>query len=213
MPNEKQLKVDLVKIDAARIYDVCEGYFSWKSLNDKIKSYCSRGINFPDAISEPMGCFALGYLWNKGTAGDAQKPNGQKVEFKATSNFYSDLTSFGPEIDFNDLVFLRLDQEHNRLWVYDTGYSALDVQKIQVNKNETLADQQRAHRRPRIRFIDTIEQRGLKPTVVFDILSRKNMDPSKMEPPAKPIDLDHPEKSDDKKAKELDFDELLGIKV
>lgn len=48
MASNKKSKVDLVEIDAARINDVCDNYFKWKSLNDSLKSFCSRGINMPD---------------------------------------------------------------------------------------------------------------------------------------------------------------------
>lgn len=34
MVSNKKSKVDLVEIDAARINDVCDNYFKWKSLND-----------------------------------------------------------------------------------------------------------------------------------------------------------------------------------
>ena len=37
----------------------------WKDLNTYVKSLVSRGINMPDAISEPMGCYCLNLLWNK----------------------------------------------------------------------------------------------------------------------------------------------------
>lgn len=63
----------------------------------------------PDAISEPMGCYCLNLLWNKTTGGDAYTQDGKKIEFKATSNFAYDLSSFGPRCDFDDLVFLRFD--------------------------------------------------------------------------------------------------------
>ena len=63
----------------------------------------------PDVISEPMGCYCLGLLWNRGLeVGDATNPTtGEKIEFKATSRFEGDLSSFGPTCQFDDLVFLR----------------------------------------------------------------------------------------------------------
>lgn len=170
----KTSKVDLVEIDAARIQDACRNYFKWKSLNDSLKNFCSRGINMPDAISEPMGCFCLGYKWNKGSGGDAQATDGRKIEFKATSNFDSDLTSFGPVCDFDNLVFLRFDLNNDKLYVYDTGLTADDLKLLPVNSTETVGDQQRQKRRPHVRFIDeVINKRGLTETCVFDIVARK----------------------------------------
>lgn len=163
-------KVDLVEIDAARINDVCDSYFKWKDLNNSLKNYVSRGINFPETISEPMGCYALGYLWNKGSAGDAQDRNGRKIEMKATSNFDSDLTSFGPKCDFDNLVFLRLDYSNNKLYIYDTGLNSEELKKLPANSKETIGDQQLQRRRPHVSIIKIlIEERQLEPTCIFDI--------------------------------------------
>lgn len=163
-------KIDLVEIDAARINDVCDSYFKWKDLNNSLKNYVSRGINFPETISEPMGCYALDYLWNKGSGGDAQDREGRKIEMKATSNFNSDLTSFGPKCDFEYLVFLRLDYNNNKLYIYDTGIDAEELKTLPANKKETVGEQQAQKRRPHISIIETvINDRGLQPTCIFNI--------------------------------------------
>ena len=47
-------KFDRIQIDNARINETIDAYFKWKDLNTYIKSTSSRGINMPDAISEPM---------------------------------------------------------------------------------------------------------------------------------------------------------------
>ena len=98
----------LIKIDEPRIQETCDAYFKWKDLNTYVKSLVSRGINMPDAISEPMGCYCLNLLWNKSSGGDAKSLDGRKIEFKATSNYEYDLSSFGPKCDFDDLVFSSL---------------------------------------------------------------------------------------------------------
>ncbi len=163
-------KVDLVEIDATRINDVCDSYFKWKDLNNSLKNYVSRGINFPETISEPMGCYALNYLWNKGSGGDAQDRNGRKIEMKATSNFDSDLTSFGPRCEFDNLIFLRLDYSNNKLYVYDTELSSNDLKTLPANKTETVGEQQVQKRRPHISVINgIINARGLKPVCIFNI--------------------------------------------
>lgn len=59
-------KFGLIKIDDARIDETCSAYFKWKDLNTYIKSNSNRGINMPDAISEPMGCYCLDLVWNRG---------------------------------------------------------------------------------------------------------------------------------------------------
>lgn len=162
--------IDLVTIDAARINDVCRLYFLWKDLNTGLRSYVSRGINFPDAISEPMGCFSLGYSWNKGSGGDAITPDGQVVEMKATSNFHGDLTSFGPVTTFDRLVFLRLDSRLNMLYIYDLNLNGDTLGDLPVNAKETIRDQQLQGRRPRLSIIkQVIEPLELNPVAIFDI--------------------------------------------
>lgn len=163
-------KVDLVEIDAARINDVCDCYFKWKDLNNSIKNYVSRGINFPETISEPMGCYALDLKWNKGSGGDSRSKDGKLVEMKATSNFDTDLTSFGPKCSFDNLVFLRLDYDNNLLYVYDLNMNAEDLKLLPANKTQTVGEQQAQGRRPHISIIETvIEPRNLQPTVIFNI--------------------------------------------
>lgn len=74
----------LIEIDEARIDETCNAYFKWKDLNTYISNNSRRGINMPDAISEPMGCYCLGYLWNRGSeVGDATNPKtGEKSNLK-----------------------------------------------------------------------------------------------------------------------------------
>ena len=105
----------LIEIDEARIDETCNAYFPWKALCAYISNNSRRGINMPDAISEPRGCYCLGYLWNRGSeVGDATNPKtGEKIAFKATSRFEGDLSSFGPKCEFDDLVFLRFNLNEN----------------------------------------------------------------------------------------------------
>ena len=61
-----------ITIVDTRIDEICSAYFKWKDLNTYISNNSCRGINMPDAIREPMGCYCLGLLWNRGDeAGDA----------------------------------------------------------------------------------------------------------------------------------------------
>lgn len=162
---------DLIKIDAARIDETCNAYFKWKDLNTYIQNQSHRGINMPDAISEPMGCFCLNLMWNRGDAvGDATDKSGRKIEFKATSRFEGDLSSFGPKCEFDDLVFLRFRLDENLLYVYDLHLNSREFGKYPANKNETIDDQKRQGRRPHVSLLDLfVNQSSLEPDVVFDI--------------------------------------------
>ena len=161
-----------IQIDEARIDETCNAYFKWKDLNTYISNNSHRGINMPDAISEPMACYCLGYLWNRGDeVGDATDPaTNKKIEFKATSRFDGDLSSFGPKTTFDDLVFLRFNLEENRLYIYDLGVNSEEFGKYPANSRETIQEQKDQGRRPHVSlkalFVDA---KQLEPTIIFDI--------------------------------------------
>jgi hypothetical protein len=158
-------KLDLVTVDKARFFDAIDMYFLWKELDQRIRSSATRGVNFPETISEALACYALGFKWNKGTSGDAV--DGEKiVEFKATSNWELDTTSFSPTEKFDKLYFLRLDKRNDELYIYDTGLDSVTLEKIKVNKVEKLSDQQKAGRRPRFSIINFI----IKPNDINPIM-------------------------------------------
>lgn len=160
-----------ITIDAARIDETCSAYFKWKDLNTYISNNSHRGINMPDAISEPMGCYCLGYEWNRGSeVGDATAPDGRKVEFKATSRFEGDLSSFGPRCQFDDLIFLRFNIQENLLYIYDLNINSEEFGKYPANSKQTIQDQKNEGRRPHVSlqaiFVDA---KGLEPNLIFDI--------------------------------------------
>lgn len=160
----------LFKIDEVRKDEICDAFFKWKDLNTFIKSQTSRGINMPDAISEPLGCYCLDLYWNRNDGGDAKTEDGRKVEMKATSNYDYDLTSFGPKCEFDDLVFLRFSLDENKVYVYDTGIDSDELKTLKTTKTSTVGDYQKQGKRPHIRIIEqVIDERGLEPDVVFNI--------------------------------------------
>lgn len=161
-----------ITIDEARIDETCNAYFKWKDLNTYIKNNSRRGINMPDAISEPMGCYCLGLLWNRGKeVGDATNPiNGKKIEFKATSRFEGDLSSFGPQCQFEDLVFLRFNIDENLLYIYDLEINSDEFGKYPINSTQTIQDQKNQGRRPHVSLQKLfVDAKQLKPNCIFDI--------------------------------------------
>ena len=165
-------KFSYIKIDDARINETCDAFFKWKDLNTYVKSTSTRGINMPDVISEPMGCYCLDLLWNRGKeVGDATCPRtNKKIEFKATSNFKGDLSSFGPKTIFDNLVFLRFNLEENKLYIYDLNINSEELSKYPANKTQTIGDQKNMGRRPHISLQKLfVEDKNLSPTIIFDI--------------------------------------------
>ena len=163
---------DYITIDAARIDEACDVYFKWKDLNGYVRRNSTRGTNIPDTISEQMGCYCLDLLWNRGKiAGDATNPRtGEIIEFKATSNFDGDLSSFGPRCQFDDLVFLRFDIDNNLLYVYDLHVDAEEFGSYPANKAQLIRDQQREGRRPHVSLKELfIDGTNMTPDIIFDI--------------------------------------------
>lgn len=167
-------KFGFVEIDDERISATCDAFFKWKDLNTFIKSVSRRGINIPDAISEPLGCYCMGYKWNRGDkVGDATDAQERKIEFKATSNFERDLSSFGPTSVFDNLVFLRFNLSDNKLHIYDLKINSKELGKYPANSTQTIQEQKEQGRRPHVSLIELFikdendEER--KADVVFDI--------------------------------------------
>ncbi|UXR74625.1 Bsp6I family type II restriction endonuclease [Staphylococcus sp. IVB6238] len=166
---------DYVKIDKSRFRDMIKAYFLWKELNGVIKNSHTRGVNFPEIISESLLCYALNYKLNRGTGGDAyDEVNDRVIECKATSNYDRDTSSFSPNEKFDSLYFLRLHQRDDVLYVYDTAYDSEKLKNIQVNKKQTLGDQQAQGRRPRFSVIkQIIDKNDVKPIVKIDLRREK----------------------------------------
>ena len=158
---------DYVKIDKSRFSDMVKAYFLWKELNGLIKNSHTRGINFPEIISESLLCYALDYKLNRGTGGDAyDEINDRVIECKATSNFDRDTSSFSPNEEFDRLYFLRLYQRDDELYIYDT--------EVQVSKKQTLGDQQNQGRRPRFSIIkQIINENNVQPIAKIDLRKEK----------------------------------------
>ena len=162
----------LITIDDARIDEAAEGYFLWKDLNAFVCRNSSRGINMPDCISEPIGCYCMDYLWNRGDeVGDATDPaTGAKVEFKATSNFEGDLSSFGPKAEFDNLIFLRFHTTKNMVYVYNLHINSEQLKSYPANKNQTIGQQQLQGRRPHVSLQKLfVEANNLEPDFIFNI--------------------------------------------
>ncbi|MFH1376208.1 MAG: Bsp6I family type II restriction endonuclease [Candidatus Woesearchaeota archaeon] len=146
-------------------------YCDWKILNDKLKEKGTRGINLPETISE--NAFALFFddvfrvVKLKGMKCSFDCINiktGSRIQIKASS-VASDLTSFGPRSEWDELFFLDFSKG-------DGSFNAYKIEpdwiyKHMVNKTQSFQQQQEENRRPRFSIIEQIiKARGLKPVKV-----------------------------------------------
>lgn len=149
-------------------------YVDWKDLNDRLKQIGTRGINLPETISENAfciffrDCFRVVKLAKGKCSFDAiNTKTGSRIQIKATS-VESDLTSFGPKSEWDELFFLD----------FSAGNGVFKAYKIEpdwiyghnVNKTQTFQQQQEQGRRPRFSIIENIiKPKNLQPVKVLKI--------------------------------------------
>ena len=146
-------------------------YARWKSLNDDLKAISTRGINLPETISENAFCLffrdcvrVVSLKKGKCSYDVLNTKTGKRIQIKATS-IDSDLTSFGPRSEWDELFFLDFSAGDGSFKAYKI--EAEWIYKHQVNKKQTFEQQQAEKRRPRFSIIDgIIKPRKLKPFAV-----------------------------------------------
>lgn len=146
-------------------------YELWSTLNKAIKAISTRGINLPEAISENAFCIffpehtRVVKLAKGKCSFDAINLNtGSRVQIKASS-VKSDLTSFGPRSEWDELYFLDFSKGDGSFAVYKIEPEWIYEHK--VNKDQTFKDQQDQARRPRFSIIENIiKPRSLRPVKI-----------------------------------------------
>ena len=174
----------LYEISQERFEKVIDLYFLWKELNSKIKEDYSRGINLPEALTEPICCYINNFLLsiptkkdskNAEQAGseDALDPHtNEKIQIKATSNWNSDLTSFGPKSHFDALHFVRLNQADDKMYLYNIPVD--NLKSVMVNKSTTFSESQQTGKRPRFSIIQKyINVYNLEPYAYLDLMTKQ----------------------------------------
>ena len=148
-----------------RLFDI------WLELNKGLSKY-GRTVNIPEVISEGMFCIfskSVRYqkkLKGKGTVSfDTINIKNKRREQIKASSIEEDLSSFGPRTEWDDLYFLdfynegKLDGTFN-VYLIPNRF----IYSNQVNKGQTMEDQQGEKRRPRFSIKkDIIEKYKIKP--------------------------------------------------
>lgn len=167
---------NLIEINQERFNNVIDLYWDWKRLNAGIKKFYPRGVNLHEAITETICCYVNNFKLSVGGGSeDAVNPsNNQLIQVKGSSNWDSDLTSFGPESKFDSLHFVRLktDKDGNdKMYLYQIPTDNLD--NIMVNKNNSVADFKAQGKRPRFSLIEKyIDPLKIKPYASVDLVNK-----------------------------------------
>ena len=146
-------------------------YSDWKKLNDRLKKISTRGINLPEAISENAFAFffpdckrVVKLKGMKCSFDCINIKTGSRIQIKASS-VASDLTSFGPRSEWDELFFLDFSNGDGSFKIYKIEPDW--IYKHQVNKKQTFEQQQAENRRPRFSIIEEIiKPKKLKPVKV-----------------------------------------------
>ena len=128
----------------------------WRNLNIGLEKY-GRKVNIPEVISEGMFCvFSKSVRYQKKIKGagtvsfDTINLSKKRREQIKASSINEDLTSFGPRTEWDDLYFLdfynegKLDGTFN-VYLIPNKF----IYSNQVNKGQTMKEQQGEKRRPR----------------------------------------------------------------
>jgi len=148
-----------------------EIYSKWLWLNKEIKSHSTRGINLPEFVSENAfciffpDCIRVVKLKKGKCSFDAiDTKTGKRIQVKATS-IKSDLTSFGPRSEWDELYFLDFSAEDGSFKAYKIEQEW--IYNHQVNKNQSFQQQQKEKRRPRFSITEQIiKPKNLKPVKI-----------------------------------------------
>lgn len=141
-------------------------YFSWKKLNEVNTIFNVRRINLPELLSEGLVCLLMNFVRTNAVQIDGLQSSscdainlktGHTVQIKAASTKNKKSpgpTSFGPRSEFEELYFVHLDCDNDIFNIYDL--SDIDYKKIMVNKTETIEDQAKMGKRPRVNILSKI---------------------------------------------------------
>jgi len=151
----RKRKVLMITVNSSHRKDLRTMFNAWKNFSSKTKSFGARGVNLHEAISESafalaMKCPRILKVDGSSSSFDNYDPRTRKrIQVKATS-VESDLTSFGPKSEYDELYwvdFYRDGKLDGKFDIYKIPNKL--VSRVKVNRSQTMKSQQRQKRRPR----------------------------------------------------------------
>lgn len=163
--------IETRKIDDNYWETTKKAYVAWVELNKALKEIDARKANFPSGISESVVGHVYGFdTITKGSGDLYDSENDRIIEVKGSANYNKDLTSFSPSEFYDDLFFVRYNQDNKTFEIYDLKRSRDAIDEILVNKTETYKEHREQGRRPRFSIIEQIiGKEDLKPDKIFSI--------------------------------------------
>ena len=170
---EGRFSTELIILEQSDRPNLFKLYNLWRELSRLSTEFKGRSINLPEALSE--GAFALemnvarvvGSIPGANSSFDCYSlANKKRIQVKACS-VLPDLTSFGPDSQWDELYFCDFFKSGR----WDGSFDIYlinndDIYDHKVNASQTLREQQKQGRRPRF-------------SIYKDIVTRKKMRPIK----------------------------------
>lgn len=148
-------------------------YDNWRKLSNQLRSLNARAINLPEGLSEIAFCYFMNcarlnnHTLKSGicTSFDAYSlETNKRIQIKSCS-VIPDLTSFGPNSQWDELYFQDFYKEGNWDYTFDIYHIPNDlIFNQKVNSNQTFREMQLQGKRPRFSiYKDIILKYNLKP--------------------------------------------------
>lgn len=142
---------------------------SWKELKLAMRAYQAREPNFPEGLSEVAFCMWSGSVRKIKCSGshgsfDTFNLKTKRMEQIKACSVERDLTSFGPDSEWDDLYFIDFWNDgavDGRFNVYKIDSDLVYNRK--VNRRQTMRQAQTEGKRPRFSLKDVIAENRLQP--------------------------------------------------
>ena len=180
----ERVKLTIKEYEVDSYKDLKELYESWQQQRILMKKHDGRMPNIPEAMTEGLiayvtdgGVRKIKAITPKGIKASYDCYNLNKknrIQVKASSS--AGPTSFGPKTEWDELYLVDFYNNGNvdgNFKIYDA--TKVDIDSIMVNTDETIGDQKKAGRRPRVSMFNIIEQENLKPVLKGNITNIADM--------------------------------------
>ena len=146
-------------------------YSDWRSLCKQLNAIGARGVNLPEGLSESAFCLEMAAvrvtssISGANSSWDCYDVKRQKrIQVKACS-VLPDLTSFGPNSQWDEIYFLDFFRHGKWDGTFDIyQIKTSDIYNHKVNQNQTFKQQQQQGRRPRFSiYKELIQKQGILP--------------------------------------------------
>jgi hypothetical protein len=140
---------------------------AWLQLKNDLRSFNAREPNLPEGISEVAYCILSGSarkisVSNSSDAGssssfDTYNLKNQRAEQVKACSVASDLTSFGPDSKWDDLIFMDFYNDGNVDGTFSVYLIPSDlIYNSMVNKISSFQDFQKEGKRPRLHIKESL---------------------------------------------------------